>query len=1005
MTVFLLHIAEISLSMGVVICLALFFTRLFGKRFSAGCRYVLWTLIVLRLCIPFGALFLPQLIQLEIPLPPEMPMVTETVPPPETVMTEMEPYAPPMFSPRDIAPEVVDTPLSLPNVTPIQPAKPEKVEISTTQVVFLLWLAGALLFFGRGFLGSVLAVHRFDRQKQLCEEETVSLYRGICKRYGIRPRPRLYVCPAVDSPLLYGYFCPVILLPAQDFDREGLTGILSHELTHCKRGDLWIRLACLVAQSLYWFHPLVHLAAIQCEAEMELSCDERILTGLSEEERRQYGYTMMAIVRHSHHRRSILSTHALTTRFHPQKKAIRERLLNILDMSRKRRGRVVIALTAVCCLTAGLVIGCRLPEDTPLEKTDATMDDPLFSEPVYQVPDTVIVVDETSFMTVDTPVIEELVIGAGVEKMDFAYLSKFPALQRIAVDENNRHYRSMDIDFEGGSVVLALDGTEMLYIPDKKSNWLDLLAKGIDTPYPSDTPIRLHCCGAEMQVQFTREEDGFTCWQMDSIRYGDLSAVTVDRMPHMETPMSISGNLGFYVFRAGDILVVGTAYYQWMHAYVFTNRQVIEMNPDTSNAHVPAGADGLTLYPGENGQLRYRRTTHRMVAMQTVDWYIGFLTGPEQFWREDGIVQIADGTLHFSPETTYTVEDYIKNQYPSMEAWFDEMKERGIDFGFDTLEDVYTHSKSLLPTEQTVPVSDENAKNQLFDDWQHNLATVPCELLPQSADSIEELSSLGLSEQDSRLRYICAFVTGNVDTITELGLGKEDVYEEYKKLNVTRWMAWMDTGKHGEELVRFLFRLGEYQSETLTFPTETWLCYTVQEGILGTNLYDPDMYVYDYGAEPVNVLYQFLSNQVIYEIPTTDEMTDVERWHLTCYLLHRFPGTTPYENVMGMSLEEIQKYALLCFGIEDFTPGSGHQWDGVYTCLGHGGSSQCLSILDSGAITDTLWSIEVQYYAGPANTVRSHVYRYYMRLVDGEWVFDGWEAVEKAVFAPCGWSM
>ncbi len=648
------------------------------------------------------------------------------------------------------------------------------------------------------------------------------------------------------------------------------------------------------------------------------------------------------------------------------------------------------------CLT-----GCdALPGETLPETESAAVEtaaEPV-EMPVFVVPEDVTVVDEAAFAGVVPESVTELVIGPQVVQVDFGFLNALPALSNVTVDAENLHYRSLACEY-AGSAVLALNGDSLLYFPHPEDHRIDLLAEGIDEPYPAEEPITLYTCGAELQIRLHRDE--IACeWYMEAAAYGGLSAATYETIPTLgDVPVGISGNLGFTAFRAGDVFVVGTAYYAWSNLYIFTGDSVIvHREDDPALLNVFGEPDGLTLFPDEAGQLCYRRTTHRMVAMQTVDWYLSFLTGPDQFWYEEGAVDIADGQLLYTPVETHTVEEYITKWHGSMEEWFDQLRADGYAVGFTSLEQIYAHSQSTLSTDQTLPSSDE-AKNQLIDDWEHNLADVPCEALPRSADSIEEFAMLALPEGDSRLRFLEAFVTGDSDTIAELSLDKPEVYADYARLDVARWMAWVETGKYGTDVVKLLFRLREPVPETLDFATETWLCYTVEEGLLGTHLSKPQ--IYEYGAEPVNVLHNFLANHLVSAIPKNDHMSYIERWHMTCYLIHRFTSETK----SSLTLEELQNAALLCFGIENFTPGDGHIREGGYTCLGHGGSSQSLTILESAPVSDTLWSVVVQFYADPACTVRSHVYGYYMRLVEGEWVFDGYDWVTESPFGVFGWSV
>ncbi|MBQ2724662.1 MAG: M56 family metallopeptidase, partial [Clostridia bacterium] len=152
---------------------------------------------------------------------------------------------------------------------------------------------------------------------------------------------------------------------------------LSHEVTHCKRGDLWIKAVCLLARTFHWFNPLVHLAAFRCEMEMELSCDEAVLAGCDENARAAYGEVMLDIIKRCRRNRG-----ALTTHFNPKKNAVKARFTNILYGSGKKRGLWLIAVCLVLCLIAGAIVACRTEGDDVQE----TLTEPLPDGETVEIP-------------------------------------------------------------------------------------------------------------------------------------------------------------------------------------------------------------------------------------------------------------------------------------------------------------------------------------------------------------------------------------------------------------------------------------------------------------------------------------------------------------------------------------------------------------------------------------------------------------------------------------------
>lgn len=80
-------------------------------------------------------------------------------------------------------------------------------------------------------------------------------------------------------------------------DPSGMRHALAHEMSHYRQGDLfwnWLRSALLI---LYWFHPLVWLAAWLSRQDCELACDESAICLLGEEERFAYGRTLLSLVK------------------------------------------------------------------------------------------------------------------------------------------------------------------------------------------------------------------------------------------------------------------------------------------------------------------------------------------------------------------------------------------------------------------------------------------------------------------------------------------------------------------------------------------------------------------------------------------------------------------------------------------------------------------------------------------------------------------------------------
>ncbi len=98
---------------------------------------------------------------------------------------------------------------------------------------------------------------------------------GPRRRRGQQPRIAL---ADVASPLVYGCRRPTIVLPdtAVSWSCHDLAHALAHEIAHVQRRDLWIQAIWSLLQAVYWFHPLVHVAARHAHGARELACDATV---------------------------------------------------------------------------------------------------------------------------------------------------------------------------------------------------------------------------------------------------------------------------------------------------------------------------------------------------------------------------------------------------------------------------------------------------------------------------------------------------------------------------------------------------------------------------------------------------------------------------------------------------------------------------------------------------------------------------------------------------------
>jgi len=101
----------------------------------------------------------------------------------------------------------------------------------------------------------------------------------------------------ISTPLTYGIFRPVVLLPKNlDYDDEKqLALILTHEFTHIKRFDTlkkWLLAACVC---VHWFNPFVWVMYILANRDLELFCDETVIRKFGENTKPAYARALVRL--------------------------------------------------------------------------------------------------------------------------------------------------------------------------------------------------------------------------------------------------------------------------------------------------------------------------------------------------------------------------------------------------------------------------------------------------------------------------------------------------------------------------------------------------------------------------------------------------------------------------------------------------------------------------------------------------------------------------------------
>jgi hypothetical protein len=185
-----------------------------------------------------------------------------------------------------------------------------------------------------------------------------TLFQDLKSEMGIQKRVSLYRCSCVNTPMLLGLAAPRILLPDSDFAADELRFIIKHELAHYMRKDLWCKCLVLLATAIHWFNPVVFLIAKSTASQCEISCDALVLKGADFERRKQYGETIIGIVKNGAKLRT-----ALSTNFYGGKSSMKNRIYSIMDTKRKKAGVAILCLVVAGSITTGVAFAATAADE------------------------------------------------------------------------------------------------------------------------------------------------------------------------------------------------------------------------------------------------------------------------------------------------------------------------------------------------------------------------------------------------------------------------------------------------------------------------------------------------------------------------------------------------------------------------------------------------------------------------------------------------------------------
>ena len=235
-----------------VVILFILVARILLKKAPKKYSYILWAVVLFRLIVPISFESILSLIPVN-PRPISNEILYATTPQITTGISNID---------QSIA-------SSLPEAEVMASANPIQIWLYIGSIIWIIGI-GLLLIYG------IISLIKMKRKLN-----DVSFYKD-----------NIYKAENIDSPFVLGLIQAKIYLPASLLESEA-EYIVLHESIHIKRFDHVIRFISYLVLCIHWFNPLVWIAFWISGEDMEMSCDEAVISQLGQNVKKDYSQSLL----------------------------------------------------------------------------------------------------------------------------------------------------------------------------------------------------------------------------------------------------------------------------------------------------------------------------------------------------------------------------------------------------------------------------------------------------------------------------------------------------------------------------------------------------------------------------------------------------------------------------------------------------------------------------------------------------------------------------------------
>lgn len=229
-------------------------------------------------------------------------------------------------------------------------------------VISMVWFVGVILY----LIIQIIIWGYFRRiiwnsREQIIDYTWCYDFQKICNEMGMTDkRIGLFAAPNINQPCAVGVFQQNILIPKyliQKLDKDEINMVLTHELTHIHKKDVFTKITMFTLCSINWFNPLLRILRNSLYDWIEINCDEDITANMDISFKRAYVDMLIRLNEEAtnEHQKPYLFSAITYLSAGKDLKHLKQRIGGIMKKEQKtaRMAKAIILVGTFCTMACG----------------------------------------------------------------------------------------------------------------------------------------------------------------------------------------------------------------------------------------------------------------------------------------------------------------------------------------------------------------------------------------------------------------------------------------------------------------------------------------------------------------------------------------------------------------------------------------------------------------------------------------------------------------------------